>query len=208
MDFSRITKYLTLGRARVATAAEAAAAHRPFDKYYSIEQSRDIRLLPGSFIIPAHLEGFGLTEVAWIVYQYNYSVSNDFRITQLLSSPFENCIVCVRYREGEVATRYVIGGFNNEPDAYVPAEQYTNQVIKRNFVIEVWKRPLIVAAANITSDVTVLTSRLIVPSNVEQEESILLDGGDEGLFVQPELFVSLPEDIPTDYDDVGPWLDN
>lgn len=214
MDFTRITKYLTLARARVATKAEAAAAHRPFDKYYAIDESRDVRLLPGSFIIPAHTEGFGLIPVSWIVYQYNYSVPNEFRIVKILDtlvgsgSPFQSCIICIRYRIGEIVTRYVIAGFNNEPANFVPAPQYTNQIIKRNFVIEVWKQPLIVGTANITRTVAVLTSKLIVPTSVEQKDSITLAGGNTGLFVQNELFMALPENIPTDYDDNGPWLTN
>lgn len=208
-DFNGTLKYLDISRARVATEAEALANQRPFDKYYGIEQTRPIKKLPGSFTIPEHTQGFSIIPASHVAFQYNYSLTDDFyilnahKIFNFIDPSLESCFLCVRFRVGTDVTRYQLAGVNQD---WLYVEQYNQHLIKANFVIEVWKRPLIVGAVSVNRDIEIITSLLFNPETVEQKDSISLE--DDPTLVEEELFVDLPEDIPTDYDDLGPWLTN
>lgn len=209
-DFDRIVKHLDITPARIATEQEGADAIRPFSKYYSIHRSRAIQKLSDKILVPSH--GFTNPDpsVAWIVYQFVFSVDRDFTILnsdQLYaraSSKLLSGFACIRYREGTTATRYLLMATPQQlkylhVDRYVPGT-----VIKKNFVIEIWAEPGQNSAEIFNTAFDILTTNLSNPTTAEQIENVIATG----TVVESELFVALPENIPTDYNELGPWLDN
>lgn len=95
----------------------------------------------GYFQIPAFadtgLENEALSE---LVRQYNYTAGKNFTIRTLPAVPANNdfCL-CVKYRVGETVTRYKL--WENVGENLPHVELYSGQVIKSNFVFEIWKNP-------------------------------------------------------------------
>lgn len=161
---------------------------------------------------------------AFIAIQYNYSATKEFRVAGLTSRfPPAQCVICIRYRIGTEVTRYYLGLENvleagppsgpSGPNPLLPgatifkAQHYTGQVIKPNFVIELWAFPLIRRLAEffaIFEPIVLNTSLLINPSDVNQSSANLATG----VMIKDELYHLLPEVIPTPYGTDSAWLTN
>jgi hypothetical protein len=88
------------------------------------------------------LPAFGPVTTNWagasdIALQYGYSASQDFTIPVITEAPagVDFCL-CIRYRIGNEVTRYKL--WNTTGNVLSSAELYTGQLIKKNFVLEVW----------------------------------------------------------------------
>ena len=110
----------------------------------------------GYFIIPV----FSVTGLTWlgsskVEQQFNYSASVNFQLRALPAAPVGvNFCPCIRYRVGTTSFRYKL--WENVGELlYVPL--YAGQIIKKNFVIEVWSTN--------NSEVS-LAAAIIIPANI------------------------------------------
>jgi len=108
--------------------------------------------------------------------QYNYSASTSFRLLSLPAKPTGvNYGLCIRYRVGTTVTRYKLW----EDDAFIlQAPLYTNEIIKPNFVLEMWSHngetTLDQAAA-----LNIITSVRSVPTTIGDFTDVALAVGAE-----------------------------
>lgn len=223
-DFPQIVKYLDIVKSRKITSAEADefdGKASPLSKYQHILSTRAIKKIFGYLYLPNHLEPTtGTNQRGFIGFQYNYSLAGDFYLTNYAdlmtnayANIFNNCDVCIRYRVGGTVFRYHLGQFFKpfaQDFLYVP--QYAGEVIKKNFTIEVWVQyDITVFSPNFGIDnpndvngIKLLSGRFRNPSTPDELEYSL--GG--GTLVKDDLFITLPETIPTIYPADGPNTSN
>jgi len=224
-SFSETLKYVNRTPARVATDADLQGSPSLVDplKYTKRTKSRKVDKIPLVFYVPNTISSLigVVSNGRYIVFQYGYSFAQNFYIAkkplfiQFLDE-LKNCDLCIRYRIDDTAYRYQLNAFNTGQSG-LPlnlnfAPLYTNQLIKKNFVIECWVQfdtPGVFDTVEINNLESSLgfrfeTSLRQEPSTSDQLEVI----GSASTFIQDELYVTLPEDIPTDYNPLGPWLNN
>lgn len=86
------------------------------------------------------LPAFSYTNPTWagaseLVAQFNFSANSNFYLTTIAAKPnAANFGLCIKYRVGETVFRYKLWNF----DGLHTAPLYTNQLIKKNFVLEIW----------------------------------------------------------------------
>ena len=156
----------------------------------------------------------------YIVGQFNYTVGQNFVILNqdaAYQMPGGNYALCVRYRVGSVSYRYILGdpmnftnGFLERPSmrSLLPFPRYAGQVLKSNFVIEVWLiRPASIAGVNeiIHNNYYLNTGVLYVPTSLEDSSRIVEPSQ---ILDRTDLVTPLPETVPTIVNDSGPWLSN
>lgn len=74
-----------------------------------------------------------------IVLQYNYTASRNFYLTQRPAKPAGvNYGLCIRYRVGNTVYRYKLWEDDNLILGEVAAPLYNSEIIKANFVLEIW----------------------------------------------------------------------
>lgn len=207
--FGQVTKYLD-----IVKSSKYAGYLR--EKYDAIVPTRPIKKLFYSFVLPQSEMPSGAVAKC-LARQFNYSMPFDFYITEftpqfspegLVVLP----IVCIRYRIGTQVFRYRLhyndkirptldSGLDKIP--YVNAPVYNGELIKKNFVIELWSVLTFYTQAGPT---LFQTSVARLPSDANEIEPIT---GATGVgYARSELVVALPEAIPTIYPSYGPWLDN
>jgi len=100
--------------------------------------------LEGSFIeLPAfsHTLELDVVDSTWhgaseLITQFNYSASKNFVIPDLPEKPFEaNYVLCIRYRIDQTVFRYKLW---DDDASILGATLYDGEIIKKNFVLEVW----------------------------------------------------------------------
>lgn len=152
-----------------------------------------------------------IPQSASIWYQYNYTAPFDFRVInfgQLRAQVPNNiikAIICIRYRIGTTVYRYLLTG-SSLNTAIVPSLLYSGQLIKRNFVIEVW-RLFGGPPCGIFNALTLTTS--IIRNPISEDDSLpdqvyALQSVNHDTLVAPIN----PEALPTIYDAAGSWLTN
>lgn len=180
-------------------------------KPLTTESVRAIGLVYRQVVVPdISLTPVGVFQVPYIVYQFNYSASSDFRIINfgdLQANPqrLSNCILCVRYRVGTAVYRYQICG-STQNLASVPSELYNGQLIKANFVVEIWQinTPSTLGVVNALS---LMTSIIRTPTG---QDDYLPDSTSSSVAVTlTGLQAAInPEALPTTYNTNGSWLTN
>lgn len=81
-----------------------------------------------------------------IVAQFNFSASKNFVLEDLPEAPADaNFCLCIRYRVGDEVYRYKLW---ENVDEVLNVPLYNGEVIKKNFVLEVWTVKEVNAAAN------------------------------------------------------------
>lgn len=112
----------------------------------------------------ADLEWKGASEV---IAQFNFSASNKFTLVNLPTKPTGvNFGLCIKYRIGEEVFRFKLWddtAFKLTGD--VPL--YTNEIIRANFVLEVWSYEDETTAVN-DEAVQMITSVRVLPTDVSQ----------------------------------------
>ncbi len=111
-----------------------------------------------------------------LMFQYNYTNDFDFyitNITQLMNFAAwylaDGC-VCVKWRVGETVYRYRILDYRSDYNwSFFPL--YTNQKVKKNFVIEFWEDNN--GLAGITQDIALKTDRIAIPSTIDDGDFII-----------------------------------
>lgn len=88
------------------------------------------------------LPAFSVNNPTWtgaseIVQQYNFSADRNFRLVTLPAKPVGvNYGLCIKFRIGTVVYRYKL--WNDANFVTLTAGPYTNQLIGKNFVLEIW----------------------------------------------------------------------
>lgn len=99
-----------------------------------------VNLREGYFSLPV----FALSGHTWLGYtelvrQYNYNATTKFVVPTLPSKPSGvTFLLCIRWRVGEVVTRYKMWDDEGTALGLVGAPIYSGQVIPKNFVLEVF----------------------------------------------------------------------
>ena len=172
---------------------------------------RAVEMVNKQVVVPAvTITTSGTFQVPYIVWQYNYSAGTDFRVInfgelQANSQRLSNCIICIRYRVGTTVYRYQLCG-STQNLASVPSELYSGQLIKANFVIEVWQINSS-ATIGIVNALSLMTSVIRVPTG---ENDYLPDSISSSASVTlANLQAAInPETLPTTYNTNGSWITN
>jgi hypothetical protein len=101
-------------------------------------------------------------EASYIRVQFCFSTPNNFTINTIPTVSGGNYAACIRYRVGDTIYRYKLWDVS---DTVIPhVSQYAGQVIKKNFVIEIWTVP---GAATVSqaSSLQMLLSIRAVPTD-------------------------------------------
>jgi hypothetical protein len=118
------------------------------------------------------IPAFNYTGLEWLgasecVAQFNFSASNKFTLITLPTKPTDvNFGLCIRYRIGEIIYRFKLW----DDDAFKLTEDvplYTNEIIRPNFVIEVWSYEGETTAVN-EEALRTITSVRVLPTDVSQ----------------------------------------
>jgi hypothetical protein len=118
------------------------------------------------------LPAFAYTGLEWkgaseVISQFNFSASRKFTLSNLPTKPTDvNYGLCIRYRIGDTIHRFKLW----DDDAFkltgdVPV--YSNQIIRANFVLEVWSYEDETVATNVAA-IQMITSVRILPTDVSQ----------------------------------------
>jgi hypothetical protein len=154
----------------------------------------------GCFILPAFSVSISLpVAYSFETLQFNFSSPTPFSFISIPSGVGKNFCPVVRYRVGEVATRFKL--WSTTELLYVPL--YAGEVIKSNFVIEIWTLPDAAVASN-ASSLVILSSHLYSPSSIYDVGNKIVANGTE----IADLFRAVPETLPTNYGTDVPFLTN
>ena len=117
----------------------------------SILPATPVNPVNGYVTIPAfEYSGIGWKGASEIITQFNYNASKNFILRQLPEKPVGvNFIPVIRYRIGMITYRYKLW---DHEDGVLQENIYNGEVIKKNFVIEIW---------NISSSNTVILDEAI-----------------------------------------------
>lgn len=146
------TKYLTIKPARIANAAEMAAAQSAsgsanLDKYSTIDASRSLETVPVVITLPAHQQLYEpiINVFNRLMFQYNLVMPSAFYFIDplILVVPdaynYKYFYVTIKWRVGSTVYRYWLYGQRNTPRKIVNIpEMYAGQLIQPNCVFEVW----------------------------------------------------------------------
>lgn len=158
-----------------------------------------------------------------IVLQYNYTATRAFYLTRLPTKPDDcNYGLCIRYRVGETEYRYKLWEDDNFILGDVAAPLYVNEIIKANFVLEVWSLNG-ETSVDQASAMTLITSLKTAPTDYRDVSAIALayeealtyddllvtfDTTETGFIVTTNEFVRyLGEDIVATGTNVTQWTD-
>ncbi len=214
-DFPDVTKHLDLLKSRQATADEAKNATQPFDKYYGLSKSRDIKKIYTYLVLPTfQVLHQNLNFIRRrLLFQYNIVAPKSFYILNNSTIfqrgvNFKNCFICIKWRVGTNVFRYrltltpPVDAYSSNPfkvDLNPYFEIYNNQLISKNCVIEVWEgrtEPIISSNAivGLIQDISIQTSIL---SNPQVADDIEIDLQQ---IVTPfvNLSFNLPMNLPQD----------
>lgn len=204
-DFTQVTKYLDI-------TPSSKSDDSTLKQNQGIVASRRIKKIRKYFTMP---QITGPNVRGGMVGQVNYSLTEDFYLTDfipgfVLSDLLNAVILTIRYRVDTTVYRYRINYLSDtasqtliNSSTGVQAPFYTNELIKKEFVLECWG-----ITPNATFDigpVDFITSRAVNPSNADE----LSSSYDAGTFYDREdLGITFPEPIPTTYPDIAPWNSN
>lgn len=122
-------------------------------------------------------------DVTWkgyseVVTQFNFSASKNFFLKNKPRKPTGvNFLLCIRYRVGETVYRYKLWSDVGEIGMdEIPL--YTTQIIKKNFVLEVWSTDG-ETEASLSEALNIITSVVQVPTDLGSLTDVALATGEE-----------------------------
>jgi hypothetical protein len=147
-----------------------------------------------------NLPAFSQAGVTWkggseIVMQYNYSASKAFVLNNRPVMPTgANYLLCIKYRVGYTVYRYKL--WQNIGEVLPEVPLYTGQVIKANFVLEIWN---IETSTVVSSEdgLDIILSLRRINSDFTSLADYSEDTGDEQTFAELKIFTGYP-DLPTE----------
>lgn len=118
------------------------------------------------------LPAFAYTGLEWkgaseVISQFNFSASRKFTLSNLPTKPTDvNYGLCIRYRIGDTVYRFKLW---DDPEFKLTGDVpvYSNQIIRANFVLEVWSYEGETVATNVAA-IQMITSVKILPTDVSQ----------------------------------------
>jgi hypothetical protein len=136
-----------------------------------------------------------------LLFQFNFSLDENFYLLNVdLFKAFQKFMVsggciCIKFRVGATVYRYKLLDHDDSKDwSYFPL--YTNQLIRKNFVIEFWGDAQLVneyLPRGINQNITLQLSTMYDPSTVEEDPSQTTINSLQTL---NDLSVALPENQP------------
>lgn len=192
-SFSETVKYSSISPARKATLAEAQNANLPFDKYYSISNSRKIDRINLTIALPAYTRALTSGDY-WgrLLSQYNITVGESFYIlNRIVQDSNLKGLLTVKWRVGSTVHRYGIQGNKQIVSRLIPENVanfawYSNQLVPSKCSFEYWI---------IRSEVSFLYG---LASTFNIKTSLLYEP--ESASVTAELVSPDPVVVPTDVD--------
>jgi hypothetical protein len=152
-----VPRRINIAPAREATLAEAQNAPIPFDKYYRILPTREIRKLNTFFILSANMVPQATyLYLGRLMFQYNVIAPKPFYILkEPRTDEFFPCVLTVKWRVGTQVFRYFLDGEQQYIHITTPSQPgpppfidtirnttafpiYNNQRIPINCVFECW----------------------------------------------------------------------
>lgn len=216
-DFNSSVKYLDITKSRQATIDEATNNTKPFDKYYKLQRSRDIKKISTRLILPPFFYNAPLPLATGVkpilIFQYNVAFSQPFYIlnytyNRLITST-RNIQMFVKYRSGGIAYRYKLNIGLADPlgkanGTYVPV--YSNQLLQKNVVFEVWSNTpaFIESFTGLKDPIYITTSLISNPTDVNQTS---IDINAAAPVTATDMAIPFPMFVPTD-NSVNAFLDN
>lgn len=181
----------------------------------------------GYFTLPAFsidLTDGGGTTSPWmqssqIVGQFNFEADKNFTIPVLplaptqVNNPYMPFILCIRFRIGGTVYRYKIWSLEEEPSLTDPipappsrlyVETYNGQVIKKNFILEIWTVSFVDGSGdslNVSPSLTNAINFNISTRKVKQtlDESDTYEITTGIAYTKDDLTIPLPSLIGTTY---------
>lgn len=120
--------------------------------------------LAGSYVVlPTFSYAAPFIGASEIVVQFGYSVARKFTLKSLPEKPTDaTYCLCIRYRVGETVFRYKL--WDGVGEVMTGVELYNGQLIRQNFVFEVWNTANSATQVN-AAEVTLLTSLGSIPTD-------------------------------------------
>lgn len=191
-----VPKRLNLVPARQATLLEAQTAPIPFDKYYTIVPTRDIKKiityldLP-AFTLPANYSKY----TGQLLWQYNIVAPVPFYILNAITIfPNIGGTLTVKWRVGNTVHRYFIFGtqqYTTNAGEIVDVQtfpKYINQLIPVNCSFEFWSIPFVVALG-LQTPYKLMLNLLTDPPDVDTKRFDIIEAA-------PILNVTMGNNLP------------
>lgn len=180
-SFSETVKYLSISPARKATLAEAQTANLPFDKYYSISNSRKIDRINLTIVLPANtVLSSDIPYWGRLLFQYNISVGQPFYIlNRIVEDKSYKGLITVKWRVGSSVYRYNIYGGQELSTSIFKRNVanfpwYSSQLVPSNCCFEFWAtRPGTEETYGLTSAFRVKTSLLYEPETASLDAKLV-----------------------------------
>lgn len=152
----------------------------------------------------------GLFAKRELLFQYNVTFSKDFFFTGLkqLQAYYTSIIrggcLCIKWRIGEIVSRYrILDSRGNDSDwSYFPL--YTNQLVQSNFCLEFWSDSL--SSVNGIIQPIYLKTSIFSNATAVGQQSMAQDINNPPL-LRADLGVVLPETLPYNQNNVV-WVNN
>lgn len=181
-----------------------------------------VRLCNYQFVLPA----FNLAIIrqqpgAYVIWQLNYSFPSSFSILNFLdvtrqlpsvSDESTEFSLAIRYRVGNVITRYKL---NNIPNQRLYAPMYSGQIIKPNFSLEIY--PMVGFIGGDTATINLNPITIVSSIKFEPQPFSAVGNNTVNPVSSPlglvndqlnQLFVHLPISNPQPMNALGPFLTN
>jgi len=114
--------------------------------------------------------------VSELVVQYNFSATQNFYLKNRPTRPVGvNYVLCIKYRVGDTVYRYKLWS-HSDATGLEEVPLYSSQLIKTNFVLEVWSAG---ATASQATAINIITSVVQVPSDISDLDDVALATGAE-----------------------------
>ena len=138
--------------------------------------ARQVGLRRGTFVLPVFsLSGFTWNGYTELVRQYNYISTSPFVLTNPPARPASaTYALCIRWRVGEVVTRFKVWDDDSQALGLVGAPVYNGQTIPANFVLEIFTILNITAPVNAAA-ITLNTTVRTVPTSYTDDSAFEVD---------------------------------
>lgn len=140
-----------------------------------------------------------------LITQFNFSADRSFYLKRRPAKPSGvNYQLCIKYRVGNAVFRYRLWGVSLTTGLdEIPL--YTNQIIKKNFVLEVWSTENLTASQ--ATAINLITSVVQIPDDISDLDDVALATGVEFNSYSPIDPVG-NLDFPVVFQTDTGWLDN
>ncbi len=162
---------------------------------------------------------FSYTGISWkgaseVVTQFNFTASKNFVLKNRPAVPSGvNYCLCIRYRVGSVVYRWKLW---QEVGEVLNVPLYNGEVIKKNFVLEIWNTKNVTSVTNAAA-FNIITSVISVPSNFRNLAATALATGTEVPYTDVAISGTNTGEIATgasyhwrgdDVTNASPWTSN